>query len=483
MWARGSQRRVLVSSFLCLQDLRNGFLVGELLYRHNQLHSYQRLMRADNADAQINNFCLVEPVLRSMGIKFDPPTAYDIMKGRTGAAPTLLYKVKMVLDRLKQFTVRAGGTPVSSYEPEPGGVLPLPNMPMRLSKPEYDRASQSLFEAQVRTLVDNPTEALLAEHLMPFKLAGERFERELVDGKRAAAAAALEADAASRAQRLYEQSQNRAFMAAYEQRGLEVWMVNQEKAAVRKEVRGRVLQKEAAQRYARSDAVRSEAEGAVTGGIADFEARLGLISSQRATLRDDEAPQDAAAVLDSEARAGAMAAQVSAMRAHKFEGERQSLQREKRRRRFITEREEAQVAEYHLRAAEHLQQQLSRTSIAEDSMLTTLGLVQMHRGMMAENRGVRAASYKARAEVDLEDLLKRDNSHLDMARQVYSSELDAQATRCVDALSLLVPTTCPRPQQCHHAIKYYIFAITNNAGLNPPTRRVTWVLLKVRHER
>lgn len=45
--------------------------------------------------------------------------------------------------------------------------------------------------------------------------------------------------------------------------------------------------------------------------------------------------------------------------------EKESTLREKRRRRFITEREEAQVAEYHLRAADHLQQQLSRTCMAE----------------------------------------------------------------------------------------------------------------------
>ena len=147
------------------QDLRNGFLLGEVLWRHNQLHAYDKLMIGDTADAmvaspprppfthspllskrrstayspkpshppplslevlasgdfllktptpappfchtfavlplgprscavQVNNFCLVEPVLRTMGIKFDAQTCYGVMRGRPGAASSVLYKVR-----------------------------------------------------------------------------------------------------------------------------------------------------------------------------------------------------------------------------------------------------------------------------------------------------------------------------------------------------------------------------------------------------
>jgi tRNA(Ile)-lysidine synthase TilS/MesJ len=41
------------------QALRNGYLLGEVLWRHNQLQAVDALMPAHNADAQINNFCLV----------------------------------------------------------------------------------------------------------------------------------------------------------------------------------------------------------------------------------------------------------------------------------------------------------------------------------------------------------------------------------------------------------------------------------------
>ena len=52
-----------------------------------------------------------------MGIRFDAQTAYNVMKGTPGAASNILYKVKMVLDRLKEFAAREA---VSVYEPEPG---------------------------------------------------------------------------------------------------------------------------------------------------------------------------------------------------------------------------------------------------------------------------------------------------------------------------------------------------------------------------
>jgi hypothetical protein len=76
--------------------MRNGFLIGEVLYRHNQLHCFDRFLSKNNADAQINNFCLVEPVLRAMGIRFDAQTAYGLMSGQRGAAANILYKVFLV---------------------------------------------------------------------------------------------------------------------------------------------------------------------------------------------------------------------------------------------------------------------------------------------------------------------------------------------------------------------------------------------------
>ena len=77
--------------------MKNGFLLGELLYRHNQLQTFGKFIRSDTADAKINNWCLIEPVLRSMSIKFDAQLANAIMQGKPGAASAVLYKVRTAM--------------------------------------------------------------------------------------------------------------------------------------------------------------------------------------------------------------------------------------------------------------------------------------------------------------------------------------------------------------------------------------------------
>ena len=121
-----------------------------------------------------------------------------------------------------------------------------------------------------------------------------------------------------------------------------------------------------------------------------------------------------------------MQEQIATMRQHKRESERLSLAREKRRRRFITEREEAQVADFHLRAAEHLRDQLSRNCIAEESMLSTLNLVSRHRAMMTDNRAFRQTQYKMRGR-RRRGVAEARRSPRNGGR--HAEELDAQVAR------------------------------------------------------
>jgi hypothetical protein len=121
----------------------------------------------------------------------------------------------MTLEKLISATAR--GAAVSTQEVLPGGVLPLPNMPMRLSKPQYERASQLLFESTMRQLADNPTEVLLRDHLRPFEEKGAAFEARVAKGRALSAMVQAEADHDARLKRLHDQQQNRTFMEAFEQ--------------------------------------------------------------------------------------------------------------------------------------------------------------------------------------------------------------------------------------------------------------------------
>jgi hypothetical protein len=78
-------------------DFASGFLLGEVLHRLNQQHNLADFMRSTTADAKILNFCLLEPTLRNLNVRFDATRAAAIMNGQRGAAADLLYQIKVQL--------------------------------------------------------------------------------------------------------------------------------------------------------------------------------------------------------------------------------------------------------------------------------------------------------------------------------------------------------------------------------------------------
>lgn len=57
----------------------------------------------------------------------------------------------MVLDRLTKFCVPVSMRPTITA----AGVKPLPNLPQRTTKAQYDRATHAIFEAAVRDMVQS----------------------------------------------------------------------------------------------------------------------------------------------------------------------------------------------------------------------------------------------------------------------------------------------------------------------------------------
>lgn len=58
-------------------------------------------------------------------------------------------QVKMVLDRLSKFCVPVSMRPTIS----PGTVKPIPNLPQKATKVQYDRVMHTIFAASVRDMV------------------------------------------------------------------------------------------------------------------------------------------------------------------------------------------------------------------------------------------------------------------------------------------------------------------------------------------
>ncbi|GMF41191.1 unnamed protein product [Phytophthora fragariaefolia] len=79
-------------------DFASGYLLGEILHRLNHQPNFADFMRSSSADAKIVNFCLLEPALRNLSVKFDANVAAAIMNEKEDAAANLLYQIKVRRD-------------------------------------------------------------------------------------------------------------------------------------------------------------------------------------------------------------------------------------------------------------------------------------------------------------------------------------------------------------------------------------------------
>jgi hypothetical protein len=78
-------------------DFANGFSFGELLDKHQMQPDFHLFIDGDHPDAKTNNFVLLEPTLRTLGVRFDSRAANAIMFGQPGAAQKLLYQVMVAV--------------------------------------------------------------------------------------------------------------------------------------------------------------------------------------------------------------------------------------------------------------------------------------------------------------------------------------------------------------------------------------------------
>ncbi|KAF4135490.1 CH-like domain in sperm protein, partial [Phytophthora infestans] len=60
-------------------DFSSGYLLGEILHRLNHQPNFADFMRSSSADAKVVNFCLLEPTLHKLNVKFDANVAVAIM--------------------------------------------------------------------------------------------------------------------------------------------------------------------------------------------------------------------------------------------------------------------------------------------------------------------------------------------------------------------------------------------------------------------
>eukprot|EP00752_Nemacystus_decipiens_P002219 g2107.t3 len=419
-------------------DMSNGYLLGEILHVHNQQRNFHLFQEMETSEAKVNNFILLEPSLRLLGVPFDAQVAYNVMQRKPGMASRLLYQVKMVLDRLTKFSV-----PVSMRPNINPGVKPLPNLPHRAARPQYDRATHAIFAAAVRDMVQSQKGINLDRSLQRFELEGARQRRMVqVEKERSLLAEELHTEAI-RMQGIHDLAQRKALCDSWENNNVDDWLVNMGRKRDR-EFRNHLFQRRVnAVHLSRLQRAKIAGERAVHCDLADFEARSReAFRTAGGNQEEHEATPWAFAASARgflEARALEKGYKWQMAKFHSKRSEERTGAREKRRRRYITEREESQSHEHLQEGTDALKKKLMKRCHAEELVDRQLESVFRYKEIMTENRMYRTQQYAARADVDAEGLLKRDQASLDSFRRDYELGVRAQAERC-EAAALTTAT-------------------------------------------
>lgn len=250
-------------------DFRDGFLLGDLLFRHNQQPDFSKFINADSPDARINNFCLLEPTMRAIGVHFNSKSASDIMNSKPGATKTLLYELKTALDRIKKNSQLASSTYKGNQPTKITRIVP----PIR---PAFDMTKAVTFENAIRSMVDNPNDIMMDRTVERFQDKKGQF-RDSVSMSHSDLVSALQSERLrmrdiSRQKRQHEQ----VFTKAWDSLGQDQWKKNQKTAHDRREMHKNFMETTKSFVETKRDGIRKDICNATLKSIEDFDRRQDL---------------------------------------------------------------------------------------------------------------------------------------------------------------------------------------------------------------
>ena len=82
-------------------NLANGYLIGELLYKCNLQDDLDQFKKGYSSDAKITNFKLLKNVLMKLDIPFPAAKAEEIMQGKAATTTKFVYELRSAVERLR----------------------------------------------------------------------------------------------------------------------------------------------------------------------------------------------------------------------------------------------------------------------------------------------------------------------------------------------------------------------------------------------
>ena len=383
----------LVTSFE--DDFKDGYLLGELLYKFNQQDNFSLFDRKFTPDSRIKNFCLLEPTVRRLGAPFNFALAFDIMKGKMGVTKGLLVELRTILERIKK-----NSQPPIAPIGQRGQIMRV----MRPGSERFDKSMSAAFEKSVRALMDNPTEVILHNQVTAkFEAIGQANDELAESGDNRDQWETLNEKLRKREIFEHRKKHEGEFKKSWELMNVEQWKKNQLTGRTRKIKEEKEITDYQTRRQVHFQSLNDHARAETFSSINAFDKRLerevfredpnlaaGLGASLKKTVQGAEGSglptleYTDQAFLD----AGLVQAQKTMKEHQTVEQQRQQVH-DRRRRKFLRQQERTHASNLHLRAQSEIVEQLLNESKAESLESATRHKIFAHKDIFLENRTLR----------------------------------------------------------------------------------------------
>ncbi|KAK3514826.1 hypothetical protein QTP70_032796 [Hemibagrus guttatus] len=147
------------------KDFSNGYLLGEVLHRHQLQEDFHQFSKHSTANAKLNNFTRLEPTLQLLGVTFDLSMARAVMQGQQGAATRLLYQLYILLQK----KTRLGLTSTMLETMQPAAVARL------------HRVEKHIYTQRLRTMVKREADVKMQKIAQRFDKRGrDAYSRSVI---------------------------------------------------------------------------------------------------------------------------------------------------------------------------------------------------------------------------------------------------------------------------------------------------------------
>eukprot|EP01031_Cornospumella_fuschlensis_P025086 gene25086-30300_t len=249
-------------------DFRDGYLLGEILFRFNQQLNFSEFVADETPQATLKNMQLIEPTLRRIGVKFNSRIASEILRGEERATKNLLYQLKIALENLRRNS--GAGIPESLRNTRSDKVLHV----VVPTKAAFEETTAKTFQIAVRNALENPNSAMLEKAVKKYTDRADDYYRTISMGESLdQATLALNR---TRARDIYKSRKEHEgeFAEAWNSINLDQWRKNQKAAHDRREHKQRVIQELERRKTVRHEKLNQAAKHNTLESIDQFEERM-----------------------------------------------------------------------------------------------------------------------------------------------------------------------------------------------------------------